>query len=105
MPGCPEAERDDTRFRQPVKCALGKRGIMPKKNPTGFDLSKRSSHPRASRHPEPLPIRRGDVVRQRPNGLPLQVMAVEGDKVYCQGFIDPFGMSGLELLIYGRQQR
>ncbi len=72
---------------------------MPKKYPTGFDLSKRSSRSRKSRKPDQPSIKYGDVVRQRPNGLPLQVTDVEGDKVYCDGFIDPFGASGLEVVI------
>lgn len=67
-------------------------------HPICFDLHNRSLHPRTPRNPIPHSIRVGDIVRQRPNGLPLHVIVVDGAKVYCDGFIDPFDAASLEIV-------
>ena len=47
---------------------------------------------------ENLHIEIGDIVRQRSGGLLLQVTDVDGENVYCAGFLDPFGAAGLEIV-------
>ena len=61
--------------------------------PIGFDL-----HLSAASEPVQHAIRVGDIVRQRSGGPLLWVNDVDGEHVYCAGFLDPFSTSGLEVV-------
>ena len=43
-------------------------------------------------------IEAGDTVRCRTSRLLLHVIDVDGEHVYCDGFLDPFSASGLEVV-------
>ena len=60
----------------------------------GFDLRSRIQRGR-SRSVEKPQIEIGNVVRVGLYGPQLLVIDVDGENVYCEGFIDPFGASSL----------
>ena len=67
-------------------------------HPLGFNLNahiQRACRPPAT---EKSRIRTGDIVRQRSGGPLLCVTDVDGDDIYCDGFLDPFNADGLEIV-------
>ena len=64
----------------------------------GFNLRARMQRARRLPATEKSHIRRGDIVRQFSGGPLLWVNDVDGEHVYCDGFLDPFGAAGLEIV-------
>ena len=62
----------------------------------GFDLRVRMQRARRLPATEKPCIEIGDIVRPRSGGSLLEVIDVDGEHVYCAGFIDPFNAAGLE---------
>ena len=62
-------------------------------HPPGFDLG-------AGRLPAPEKphIEIGDTVRCRASRLLFHVIDVDGEDIYCHGYIDPFSAAGLEIV-------
>ena len=68
-------------------------------HPIEFDLHYRPPFRRSSGEPIPLAIiRLGDMVRRHMGGPFLWVIAVDGEDIYCEGFVDPFKASSLEVV-------
>ena len=59
----------------------------------GFDL-----HLSAQPENDQPVIEIGDIVRPKSGGPILHVTDIDGEHVYCAGFIDPFGAAGLEIV-------
>ena len=71
---------------------------MPNNYATGFELHHHAQRAPGSDESASRAIRTDDIVRPMSGGQTMLVNEVDGDHIYCDGFLDPFCSSRLEVL-------